>query len=102
MTEHRVATVDELGEEPVAVDIGDKRIALFRSNGEIFALDETCPHRGAPLHQGEVRGGIVTCPWHQWQFELRSGCSPVNPLSKVATYPVRVEGDGVFIELDDT
>ena len=100
MSEHRVAALEDVPESSgLAVDIGDKRIAIFRYQGRYFALDETCPHRGAPLHQGTIDSGIVVCPWHQWQFELKSGCSPVNRLSKVRTYPVRVDVDGIWVEI---
>lgn len=103
MSEHRVATKGDVPEgDGIAVDVGDKRIAIFRFEDAFFAIDETCPHRGAPLHQGRVERGIVICPWHEWRFELESGCSPVNPLSRVSTYPVRVDGDDIWIELADS
>jgi nitrite reductase/ring-hydroxylating ferredoxin subunit len=98
---HRVASIHEIPESGgIAVDLGEKRIALFRHQGEVFALDETCPHRGGPLHDGRLDRGVVLCPWHQWQFDLRTGCSPLNPLSRVRTYPVRVEGTEIFLEMD--
>jgi len=98
---YRVASLDDIPNGgALAVDVGEKRIALFRHQEEVFALDETCPHRGGPLHDGHVDRGVVLCPWHQWQFDLRTGCSPVNPLSKVRVYPVRVEGTEVFLEMD--
>lgn len=97
---HRLGKVDEIPEgSGAAFDVGDKRVAVFRHEGQWFALDETCPHRGGPLHEGPVKDGIVYCPWHQWQFELTSGCSPLNPLSKVATYAVHVEDDVLFVEI---
>ncbi len=102
MTEHRVGSMSELAENVgIAVDIGDKRIAIFRRGEDVFAIDETCPHRGAPLHQGTVLDGIVICPWHQWQFDLRTGCSPVNPLSRVETYAVRIEDGVIFVEMGE-
>jgi NAD(P)H-dependent nitrite reductase small subunit len=98
MSEHRVASVEDVPEGGgIAVDVGDRRIAIFRYRDVLFALDETCPHRGAPLHQGTITDGIVMCPWHQWRFELETGCSPVNPLSKVSRYPVRVVDGGIWI-----
>jgi NAD(P)H-dependent nitrite reductase small subunit len=98
---HRVASIDEIPNGGgIAVDVGEKRIALFRRQGEVFALDETCPHRGGPLHDGVIDRGVVLCPWHQWQFDLKTGCSPVNPLSKVKVYPVRLEGTDVLLEMD--
>lgn len=101
MMRHRVASMDQIPDGgAIAVDVGEKRIALFRQGGEVFALEETCPHRGGPLHDGAVDRGVVMCPWHQWQFDLRTGCSPVNPLSRVRVYPVRREGEEIFLELD--
>ena len=101
MRRHRVASVEYLPQNGgIAVDVGEKRIALFRYQGEVFALDETCPHRGGPLHEGSLDRGVVLCPWHQWQFDLKTGCSPVNPLSRVRIYAVRVEGSDVILETD--
>ncbi len=97
----RVASIDDIPDGgAIAVDVGEKRIALFRREGEVFALDETCPHRGGPLHDGAIDRGVVLCPWHQWQFDLKTGCSPVNPLSRVKVYTVRLEGADVLLELD--
>jgi len=101
MRRHRVASIEDLPQNGgIAVDVGEKRIALFRYQGEVFALDETCPHRGGPLHEGFLDRGVVLCPWHQWQFDLKTGCSPVNPLSRVRIYAVRVEGSDVILETD--
>lgn len=83
----------------LAVDLGEVRVALFRCGGRVFALNETCPHRGGPLHSGEIRDGVVRCPWHDWQFDLATGVSPLNPRSRVAAYPVRVEADRVLVTL---
>jgi nitrite reductase/ring-hydroxylating ferredoxin subunit len=99
--EQRIASTSEVPEgSGIAVDVGAKRIAVFRYRGQLFALDETCPHRGGPLHAGSIEEGVVLCPWHMWRFELATGCSPVNPLSRVRTYPVRVSGGDVFIVID--
>ena len=101
MAEFRVASTRDIPEgNGVVVDVRGKRLAIFRDSGEFFALDETCPHRGGPLHEGFVREGVVACPWHMWQFDLRNGCSPVNPLSKVRTYRTRIEGDEVWVDLE--
>jgi nitrite reductase/ring-hydroxylating ferredoxin subunit len=97
----RVASTDQIPDGGgIAVDVGEKRIALFRHQGEVFALDETCPHRGGPLHDGRIDRGVVLCPWHQWQFDLRTGCSPLNPLSRVRVYSVRLEGTEILLEID--
>lgn len=100
MSEYRLVRIEELREgEGVAVDLGERRFAVFRSDGAFYALDETCPHRGGPLHAGRVDNGVVLCPWHQWQFELSTGASPLNPLSKVRCYRTRVDAGWVWVEL---
>lgn len=93
------ATSDVAEGRGIAVDLGERRLAIFRYRGELFALDETCPHRGGPLHDGDIQAGVVSCPWHQWRFDLKSGCSPLNPLSRVRTYPVEVVGAEIWVEL---
>ncbi len=101
MAEFRVASIGEVPDgKSIVVEVEGKRLALFRHQGEFFALDETCPHRGGPLHEGLIQEGVVACPWHLWQFDLRTGVSPVNPLSKVQTYPTRIEGNDLLVNLD--
>ena len=98
--EHAVCRFDELAAAgALAVDIGETRVAVFFHRGAVRALNETCPHRGGPLHLGQVSEGIVRCPWHEWQFDLATGCSPLNPNSRVAAYPARVEDGTVFVAL---
>lgn len=98
--EHAVCRLEDLNEETAAaVDAGEHRIALFLHGGRVYALGETCPHRGGPLHLGRVRSGIVRCPWHLWQFDLATGRSPVNPKSCVPAYPVRIEDGMVLVTL---
>ncbi len=81
------------------IEVGTKEIALFNVDGTFFAMDEMCPHRGGPLSEGQVEGGVVSCPWHGWEFEVKTGISPVNPAACVHTYPVRVDGSDVFISV---
>jgi nitrite reductase/ring-hydroxylating ferredoxin subunit len=103
MAEVRIAAVEEVPEgKGIVVDVEGKRLAVFQYRGQFFTLDETCPHRGGPLHEGLIQEGIVVCPWHLWQFDLRTGLSPVNPLSKVRTYKTRIEGTAVLVELAAT
>lgn len=101
MAEHRVGSVGDIEEgSGIAVDVFDRRIAIFLYRGRYYALDETCPHRGAPLHEGCIEAGVVVCPWHQWQFSLEDGCSPVNPLSRVGCYAVRAEGNDLILSVE--
>jgi len=78
---------------------GDRMVALFNVDGEIFALDGVCPHQGGPLGQGQLSGCVVTCPWHGWQFDVRNGEHQINANLKHATFPVKIEEDDVLVEL---
>ncbi len=72
-------------------------IALFNVNGEFYAVDNLCPHEGGPLVAGTIGGRVLTCPWHRWKFDLKTGCSPINPAIQVQTYPVQIEGGKIKI-----
>jgi nitrite reductase (NADH) small subunit len=80
------------------VTLEGKEIAIFNVDGAWFALDNECPHRGGPLAEGELEGCILTCPWHAWQFDLRTGESLTDD-SKVGCYPVKVEGGDVVVDV---
>lgn len=75
-------------------------LAIFRVKDEFFALQNTCLHRGGPLGEGTLEGYDVTCPWHGWTYDVRSGSFEVIPPLKVRTYPVRKEGESILVELD--
>jgi nitrite reductase (NADH) small subunit len=98
----RVAAVDEC---PVgtAVELvaGDRVIALFNVEGIFYALDGVCPHQGGPLGDGALCGAIVTCPWHGWQFDVRTGQNQLSPRIKQPRFVVRVEDGAVWIDLDE-
>ena len=88
---HPVCRVGELAEgEGRVFQVADKLIALFRHEGQYYAIDDTCPHMGDSLSQGYVEKGIVTCPWHAWRFRLADGAWADNPRIKIGSFPVRV------------
>ena len=76
-----------------------KAVALFKVDGKLCAIENTCPHRGGPLGEGELEGTVVTCPWHGWRFDVVTGISPVNPSATVITIPCKVEGDQVWVDV---
>src|SRR3989338_334650 len=93
-----VAKVKDVKEgEGKVVSANGKEIALFNVGGQFHAIDNTCVHRGGPLGEGTLDGDTVTCPWHGWKFNVKTGVSPVNPAAKVETYNVKVEGDEVKV-----
>jgi nitrite reductase (NADH) small subunit/3-phenylpropionate/trans-cinnamate dioxygenase ferredoxin subunit len=79
------------------VDVNGIWIALFNVNGSFFAVDNTCPHAGGPIGEGKLSGEIITCPWHGWQFNVRTGEREGNPNFTVACCPVRVQDSQVQI-----
>ena len=81
------------------VSAGGKDLALFNVGGAFHAIDGFCPHRGGPLGEGTLEGRVVECPWHGWQFDVTTGVSPVNPAAQVKTYPVKVEGSDILVEV---
>lgn len=73
-------------------------IALFRDeNDAIFGLENSCPHMGGPLGEGEVNGCTVTCPWHGWKFDVRTGACQNMPGDDATAVKIVVEDDGVFL-----
>lgn len=81
------------------VEAGGKKIALFNVGGTYKAVADTCLHRGGPIGEGALEGNAVVCPWHHWKYDLGSGASLTNPALKLQTFPVKVEGDDVLVEV---
>ncbi len=78
----------------------DRIVALFNVGGEFFALDGVCPHQGGPLGKGALSGCILTCPWHGWQFDVRTGQHQLNARYVQPRFAVRVEGAAVLVDLE--
>jgi nitrite reductase (NADH) small subunit/3-phenylpropionate/trans-cinnamate dioxygenase ferredoxin subunit len=95
-----VCRVEELVEgEGKTVEVGGKLIAVFRTEGGYYAIDDVCPHMGASLSGGWVEGGVVTCPWHAWRFRLTDGAWADYPKVKIGCYPVRVVDGAVQVQV---
>ena len=77
-------------------------VAVFHVAGEYFALDDRCPHMGAPLSLGDVRNGTVICDRHLWAFRLADGVCPETPHLKARTFDVRVRADQIEVRLPET
>jgi len=76
---------------------GGDELAVCNVDGEYYAIDNFCPHRGAPLSDGTICGHIIECGLHGWQFDVRNGeCLTVR--ERIRTYRVKVEEDLVKIE----
>ena len=94
----KVANLGDLPEgQCKTVEAGGKAIALFNVAGTVYALDNTCLHQGGPLGEGMLEGDVVTCPWHMWEYNVRTGENVGDPALKVATYPVQVDGNDIKV-----
>jgi len=79
---------------PLTVTVDGRGIALFNVDGTVYALENACPHQGAPLADGWVDGTTVTCTWHAWCFNLGDGRMTFGGFRGVDTFDVEVaDGD---------
>jgi 3-phenylpropionate/trans-cinnamate dioxygenase ferredoxin component len=81
------------------VNVEGRSIALFRVEDKYFALANVCLHRGGPLGEGVLSGSVVTCPWHGWKFDIRTGSFTVIPTLKVTTYKVMEQDGWIMVEI---
>ncbi|WP_435195646.1 Rieske (2Fe-2S) protein [Natronomonas sp. EA1] len=96
-----VASVDALDEEGrLVIQEDGQAIALFYHDGEVYAVDNRCPHMGFPLSKGTVEEGILTCHWHHARFELEQGDTFDPWADDVQTFPVEIRDGEVFIDPD--
>jgi nitrite reductase (NADH) small subunit len=96
----RTVKVDEVPPGTVReLQVEGKTVALGNVSGRLYAVNNTCLHRGGPLGQGVLDGQTVTCPWHGWQYDMCSGKVKQNPSVGVDCYPVEVRGQDVFVDV---
>ena len=97
VTEERVVAVGRVEDVPLnegkTVTVAGRAIALFHTDTGFKAIAATCPHRGGPLADGLVGGGVVICPLHGWRIDLSCGEVVAGGQGSVPVYPV-VERDG--------
>ena len=87
--------------EVVGVEIGGRDLALYGVDGAVYATDNICTHAHARLCDGFLLGEEIECPLHQGRFDVRSGQATCEPAEEpLRTYPVRIEGGRVFVQLD--
>ncbi|MCQ6268104.1 Rieske (2Fe-2S) protein [Fictibacillus sp. WQ 8-8] len=139
MSAHVVASIDEVGVgQSKMVEVEGRSISVFNVNGEFYALRNVCPHQGAPVCSGSVggmtvcreketgnwgevefikKGEILRCPWHGWEFDIKTGKSIFDPngclvktykvtvgvlesemaLSQLETYPVTIHKNSIIV-----
>src|SRR6476660_10481195 len=78
------------------INIAD--IAVFNINGKYNAISDTCAHKGGPLSQGILKEDVVTCPWHGWKYNIRTGKSPHKGGDSVNGFVTKVIGNKLYID----
>jgi nitrite reductase/ring-hydroxylating ferredoxin subunit len=116
MTTHDVGAVADFAERVVTlVRAGDREIGVVRWNGEVYAISNVCTHQRGPLCRGTLSARltaaapgtmeldeetpVLACPWHGWEFDLRSGRALWDERYAVRTFSVSVEGGRVLVDM---
>ncbi len=84
----------------IAVLKGGERVAVFRYDGKVSAVSNVCRHQAGPLGEGCIKQGLVTCPWHGFQYRPEDGVSPPPFSERIPTYRVKIENGEVFVHQD--
>lgn len=94
----KVGSLSDLPENSVReVTVGEDVYAICNIEGSIHALSGYCLHQGGPLGQGNIVDGRVVCPWHAWEFDVRTGENVDDPFQCVAKFEVKVEGSDILL-----
>src|SRR5438128_8256493 len=80
-----------------AFQVNDKTVALFNVDGQFYAIDDACPHRGASLAESIAKNGKVYCSWHLFDFDLKTGECGAIPDFPVQRYELKIEGSEIFV-----
>ena len=104
---HPVAFATDVADKPFAATLLDERLVLFRSNGQLVAARDVCPHRGAPLSQGWVDNGHLVCPYHGLSYGGDGKCKfipsqddgPIPERLRLTTYAVQEAYGLVWVSL---
>ena len=105
-TETKRVHIGAVGELPAGasrfVAVGERRIVVFNVEGNLYAIDDRCPHRGASLGKGTRDGFVVTCPLHKWEFDLRTGQRVGQTGIELRRFEVFQTGDSLLLDVSET
>ncbi len=94
----KVCDVEDIQEDRAKIFCPEtERIAIFKTEGKLFAINNVCKHQNGPLGEGRIIDGCITCPWHGYQYLPKNGQSPPPFKEKVSTYDVRLNGTEVWL-----
>jgi nitrite reductase (NADH) small subunit len=81
----------------MVAEVNGQTIALFNVEGTYYAVGNTCVHRGGPLGEGDLEGDTISCPWHGWEYNVKTGACINNPAASVKSYEVKVDGADIKV-----
>jgi nitrite reductase/ring-hydroxylating ferredoxin subunit len=100
MTFVTVARVEDVPPGTIAhVRAGEDEIAVANVDNEFFATQGHCLHLQGPLGKGHLEGAVLTCPWHGWQYDVRTGLNEFDHAIELRTYEVRVEDGEIQVAI---
>ena len=95
-----VALVEEIPPGTITtVHAGDEEIALAHCDGGFYAVQQHCLHLEGPLGEGRLEGCVLTCPWHGWQYDVRSGKNEFDLAIQLRTYDVQIEDGEIRVRI---
>ena len=95
-----VLNVQDLPEQGFkAVQVEGRSILVGCLEKQLFAWVDRCPHAGAPLRIGKLRGEELTCAWHGWTFNLLTGHAVPDPTFQLTQVPIKIDGSQVFVSV---
>lgn len=80
-------------------EVGENTYAICRLGGKLYAYQGVCPHAEGPLGQGTIENGRLVCPLHGWEYDCLTGVNDFDDTVKLASFPVRAEGDDILLEI---
>jgi len=92
----KISEIPSFGKKVVSVS--GREILLVNVKGNIFAVENECPHQGAPLNAAIVKEGYISCPRHGYRFNLTDGRCADHPEFELKTFPVQLDGDDILVE----
>lgn len=100
----KVAVIDDFETKDMkSLSVLGKKIGVFkRADGSFYAIETGCKHQGANLLKGRIESGVVTCPRHDWQYDLKTGECISHDSPKLRQYVVKIEGNDIKISLTPT
>lgn len=97
---HRICALDDINDgSKLGISVQGHLILIIKMNDKVFAYEDKCPHAKAPLSDGRLQQGRLTCRHHQWQFDACTGESLRPRGHKIKSYPVKIEDNFIFVSL---